>query len=553
MSNTELTAQLEILQRAFVASLPAKISRMEALLQECASAFNTGQAWPAKTIREAHLLTHSLAGSGGTFGCHALGQAAGALEVLLTPLLSADFAINQHAIEQISRGLATIKAASLEPAAQPTEPLPTKLTKAETVRREQFIYLVEDDTALAASLAAQLTHFGYRVRSFASPTEIAPDPASPLPTAIIMDIGFPTGMLAGPAAVKNALQESFHGVPVLFISARGDFEARLEAVRAGGVAYFTKPVDIGALVNALDSFTSQTRPAAFRILLVDDSESISAFYQQVLSAAGMETMVVHDPSKIGGPLAEFSPDLILMDIYMPVCNGIELATLIRQQPNFVGVPIVFLSSETNTNRHMVAMRQGGDDFLCKPIDPARLISVVTNRAERGRILRARMTTDGLTGLLNHSHLKEQLETEIIRSKRYGKPLVFAMIDIDNFKQVNDTWGHAAGDRVLRSLAKLLRQRLRRTDIAGRYGGEEFGLILSDIDAPTALTLLDSIRRDFSALRHANNDKEFNVTFSAGIASFPQHETADSISCAADAALYAAKNTGRNRIVLDGDH
>jgi diguanylate cyclase (GGDEF)-like protein len=150
-------------------------------------------------------------------------------------------------------------------------------------------------------------------------------------------------------------------------------------------------------------------------------------------------------------------------------------------------------------------------------------------------------------------LKEQLETEIIRSKRYGKPLVFAMIDIDNFKQVNDTWGHAAGDRVLRSLAKLLRQRLRRTDIAGRYGGEEFGLILSDIDAPTALTLLDSIRRDFSALRHANNDKEFNVTFSAGIASFPQHETADSISCAADAALYAAKNTGRNRIVLDGDH
>ena len=553
MPNKEIKAQLEILQRAFVASLPAKISRMEALLQQCASAFTAGQNLPAQALREAHLLVHSLAGSGGTFGCHALGEAAGALEALLTPLLSADLSINEHAFEQIALGLAAIKAASVEPAAQPTELHAAQLPITEALCREQFIYLVEGDSALAASLAAQLTHFGYRVRTFACPTEIVPDPASPLPSAIIMNIGFPEGMLASPAAVKNALQKSFHGVPVLFISARGDFVTRLEAVRAGGVAYFTKPVDIGALVNALDTFTSQTRSAAYRILIVDDSEALAAFYQQVLSASGMETMAVHDPSKISEPLAEFSPDLILMDIYMPVCSGIELATLIRQKPNFVGVPIVFLSTETNTNRHMVALRQGGDDFLCKPIDPARLISVVTSRAERGRILRARMATDGLTGLLNHSHLKEQLETEIVRSKRYGKPLVFVMIDVDHFKQVNDKWGHAAGDRVLRSLSKLLRQRLRRTDIAGRYGGEEFGLILCDIDAPTALTLLDAIRRDFSALRHASNETEFSVSFSAGIAAFPPHGTVDTLTKAADAALYAAKHAGRNRVVLDTDH
>ena len=128
-----------------------------------------------------------------------------------------------------------------------------------------------------------------------------------------------------------------------------------------------------------------------------------------------------------------------------------------------------------------------------------------------------------------------------------------MLDIDHFKRVNDTWGHAAGDRVLHSLAKLLRQRLRRTDVAGRYGGEEFGLILTDVDAQTALPLLDSIRCDFAALRHACGDAEFGVSFSAGIAEFPCHGRADALIAAADAALYAAKQAGRDRIALDGDN
>lgn len=553
MPGTNLAVQLQALQTAFLASLPAKISRIEALFEQCATTFSSRSELPTQALREAHLVVHSLSGSGGTFGFKALSEAAGQLEELITPLLNGETAASLPLFEQIRQGLAAIQMASQEPATPPSKLASTQPTKAGMMRQERSVYLVEDDAALATSLAAQLSHFGYRVRIFGSPGEIADDETSALPCAIIMDIGFPEGQLAGPAAVKGALKKSLHDVPVIFISARGDFTARLEAVRAGGVAYFTKPVDLGALLNALDAFSGQTLPAAYRILIVDDSEAITAFYRQVLMSAGMEAMVVNDPAKIAGPLSEFNPDLILMDIYMPICTGIELATLIRQQPSFVGIPIVFLSTETNTNRHLVALRQGGDDFLCKPIDPARLISVVSSRAERGRILRARMATDGLTGLLNHSHLKDRLETEILRSQRYAKPLAFVMIDLDHFKQVNDTWGHAAGDRVLRSLAKLLRQRLRRTDIAGRYGGEEFGLILPDVDAPTAGRLLDAIRRDFAALRHIAGDAEFSATFSAGIAELPRHSTVDALTCAADEALYAAKKAGRNRIVLDASH
>lgn len=551
MPDTKLAAQLEALQRAFAATLPDKIARIDELLAQCTRQFAAGGAVSGDTVREAHLLAHSLAGSSGTFGLKTLGEAAHTLEELLAPLLKGDAPPDDKIFGQLRLRLAALRAASQIPATPPPQLANVTHKTNEATRHTRSIYLVEDDAALAANLAAQLSHFGYQVRVFASPGDVIPDTEHALPVAIIMDIGFPEGALAGPQAVKDALREQFHGVPVFFISARGDFTARLEAVRAGGVAYFTKPVDIGSLITALEAFASQALPTAYRVLIVDDSESTAAFYQHVLTAAGMEAMMIHDPSQIIEPLTEFAPDLILMDIYMPVCNGVELAALIRQQPSFVSVPIVFLSTETKVNRQLVALRQGGDDFLSKPIDPVRLVSVVTSRAARGRILRAHMATDGLTGLLNHSHLEEQLETEIVRSQRQGKPLVFAMIDIDHFKRVNDTWGHAAGDRVLRSLSKLLRQRLRRTDVAGRYGGEEFGIILTDLDAQAALPLLDSIRNDFAALSHASGDSQFKVSFSAGIAEFPHHRKADALIAAADAALYVAKKAGRDRIALDG--
>ncbi len=552
MPDKRISEELASLREAFVAALPAKIQRLEQLLAECTDTLPAGASLPGEAWQAINLAVHSLAGSGGTFGFKQVGEAASALEQVLAPLLNGAARPDPDILQRVQAGVAAIRAASREPPTGLVRLTPPTRPGDSASGDERLIYLVEDDAELADSLAIQLRHFGYRVRVFRSPGDVASDANEGLPAAILMDIGFPEGPLAGPLAVRNALRQSFHGVPVLYISARGDFSARLEAVRADGKAYFTKPIDIGALVNALDEFSGDSRASPYRVLIVEDSESTAAFYRQVLLAAGMEPMVLLDPTQILVPLAEFGPDLILMDVYMPACNGIELATLIRQQPIFVGIPIVFLSTETNINRHLVAIRQGGDDFLSKPIDPARLISVITSRAARGRVLRAHMATDGLTGLLNHSHLKEQLETALLRSQRQGNPLVFAMIDADHFKRVNDTWGHAAGDRVLRSLAKLLRERLRRTDVAGRYGGEEFGLILTDIDAHTALPLLDRIRRDFGALRHVSGDAEFSVSFSAGIAEFPRHQQVDALIAAADAALYRAKLVGRDRIALDGD-
>jgi diguanylate cyclase (GGDEF)-like protein len=136
-----------------------------------------------------------------------------------------------------------------------------------------------------------------------------------------------------------------------------------------------------------------------------------------------------------------------------------------------------------------------------------------------------------------------------RAERIKLPLAFAMIDLDHFKRVNDSHGHAAGDRVLRSLARLLGNRLRRTDIVGRYGGEEFGVILPDTDAATAGAVIDKVREAFAAVEHGADGHRFTVTLSAGIAASPPIADAERLAAAADAALYRSKHAGRNRVSL----
>jgi diguanylate cyclase (GGDEF)-like protein len=160
-----------------------------------------------------------------------------------------------------------------------------------------------------------------------------------------------------------------------------------------------------------------------------------------------------------------------------------------------------------------------------------------------------MECDSLTGLLNHTKTKEYLDKEISRAARQGSGLAFAMLDIDRFKSINDTYGHPAGDRVIVSLSRLLRQRLRKTDIVGRYGGEEFALVLAGADEKSAAKVVDEIRLSFGQVRHNCDGAEFSATFSCGVAGFPRYGDAISLCNAADKALYEAKHKGRNMVVL----
>jgi diguanylate cyclase (GGDEF)-like protein len=196
------------------------------------------------------------------------------------------------------------------------------------------------------------------------------------------------------------------------------------------------------------------------------------------------------------------------------------------------------------------MKLGGDDFLTKPISAEHLISAVSTRLRRYRVLRSFIERDGLTGLFNHAATKERLAQEIARATRLQHTFCFVMLDLDHFKSVNDTYGHPVGDRVLKNLTELLKRRLRPTDIIGRVGGEEFAIILLDTGKENAGKLLDELQKSFSrVLQYSDDQREFTITFSCGIAEYRIGDDANYIYKQADQALYQAKQTGRNRVVI----
>ncbi len=537
-----IAAKLQALQQRFITELPARLDDID-------------QAWQACQQTESsdllHRLVHSLAGSAGTFGCTRLGERSRELELLIQQrYVSADASVTDMTIEQRVHELRDIAVQGPDN--------PVREVHKETViappatNKQALIYLLEDDAHLATETAEQLKHFDYRVVTFNDVDALQTVVAQQVPDVLLADIHLPEGADAGPRVAAKLRKGAAQDIPVIFISGHDDWQDRLNAVRAGGQAYLSKPVNFSLLLDELDSVLGKEQVSPYRILIVDDTPLLAEHYADVLQDAGMQTEILNDPVKILDVMPVFHPDLVLMDIYMPDCTGVEAAQVIRQHPAYTNLPIVYLSTEKGLDQQLAALRVGGDDFLQKPIGDAHLVAAVLFRARRFRELTALMNRDSLTGLLNHINLKQALEREIAQAQRRHSSLSFVMLDIDQFKSVNDSYGHPVGDRVIKSLARLLGQRLRKGDIAARYGGEEFALVLPDTEADAARRLIDDLRQQFAQISFAHDSGDFNSTFSAGIASFPAHVEMNDLIAAADSALYQAKHSGRNRVQLDSD-
>ncbi len=398
-------------------------------------------------------------------------------------------------------------------------------------------------------IAEQALVSGYRIESHETADALLESIGRGTPDLICLGLEHAAAVPGSGETLVARIQAGREGsIPIAYYSERTDLDARLQAVRAHGAAFFSLPLNVHSVMEKLDQFAQRQLQEPFRVLIVEDEALTATFCARVLESVGMEVVVVPDPLDAMAPLADLRPDLVLMDLHMPGCSGAELAAVIRQEDAYVGLPIVYLSCECNREDQLSALNQGAEDFLTKPISPAHLISIVTARVLRGRQLRGLMERDRLTGLLNNGSLKEQLRREMGRAARTGAGLSFAMIDLDHFKRVNDLHGHPAGDSVLVNLARLLQRRLRKTDIIGRYGGEEFGVILPDTKPEVAARVIDGLRRSFAEFTHTIGDEAIQLSFSAGIANFPDHTLPASLMRAADAALYEAKRAGRNRVV-----
>jgi len=294
---------------------------------------------------------------------------------------------------------------------------------------------------------------------------------------------------------------------------------------------------------------------SIRVLIVDDAATVRYALEKSLTASGFETETAKDGAEA---LAKLKPghgfDVVVSDLKMPLVDGCTLVTTIQASAELSSLPVVILTGSTEKQDHLANLEAGAAAYLSKPWDDEVLTATVRRLAKqknRQVELERDSRTDPLTGLNNRRFGVDRLTQEIERCRRYGGTLSVAMIDIDHFKRINDTLGHAAGDDVLVKVAAELRGASRSTDIVLRWGGEEFLFAFAQTDITLAAGIVERFRAKLAAVpiavRAAGVDVP--VTVSCGVACLEAEDSLDTLVDRADNALYKAKESGRNRLLM----
>ncbi len=302
-----------------------------------------------------------------------------------------------------------------------------------------------------------------------------------------------------------------------------------------------------------------------KVLAAEDNPVIQTVLQTMLTWWGYQPVIARDGLEAWRILqSENAPRLALLDWMMPGIDGVELCRRLRASAREPYTYILLLTARTDSRDLVEGMEAGADDYLTKPFNAhelrarlragSRIIQLQEQLLQAREALREQATHDGLTGLLNHAAILDVLDHQLSRARREMQPLSLLIADLDRFKHINDDYGHLAGDAVLREAACRMRSAVRCYDPIGRYGGEEFLIVLAGCDGESALQQAERLREGIGQQPFAAGDGFVEVTCSIGVASRDHTDPIDAASLMreADQALYFAKRSGRNRVTLAGD-
>jgi diguanylate cyclase (GGDEF)-like protein len=339
-------------------------------------------------------------------------------------------------------------------------------------------------------------------------------------------------------------------LPLAVLSDKNDVDRRLAAAHAGASLFLPKPVDPYAFGAAVDQMLALSQKGKMRVLVIDDDPEFVRCVTEVLEREGILVRSAADATRLVELLDELRPDLMLLDAMLPHVSGWDAIRIVRTAPEHCDMPILFLTGRADLPSRVAAFEAGADDYLCKPLVAEELLARVRVRLDRRRLVRERTERDPLTHCLSRRPLLDGLASRLSEARRHSRPLAAALLDVDRFKRVNDSYGHLVGDRVLMALGRLLNARFRLEDLRGRWGGEEFVLVFPGETAHTAAAVLRRVLDEFRLLPfRSERGERFFVTFSAGVASFPDDgATVDALIRAADARLYGAKKAGRGNVL-----
>lgn len=367
------------MRASFAEQLPQRMD----IIREAVSAM-LHKPWDMQALEHVQHLLHSLIGASGTFGMATVGLSARYLDDVISQFLAHDDWHVDLEIQTVRDALAQLESLVFKPSEGRDESADA-VPQAIRSRLSLLVYIVEDDPIQAEVLSQMLVAHEYRTQVFTTLDEFRQACLSePLPFAIIMDMIFPEGKEAGAEIIAELKCKILGMPPILFVSVRNDMQARLAAYRAGANRYLCKPVQSDQLLRVLNDLALNNPHKPYRVLLVDDEPQLLEFHAEILRQAGMIVRAETNPLLVLDALQEFNADVLVLDVYMPECEGTELAAVIREDGNLARLPILFLSSETNLTKQIAAIEFGGDDFLVKPVAPAHLVMLVKIRAQRMR-------------------------------------------------------------------------------------------------------------------------------------------------------------------------
>ncbi len=542
-----LALELGLLRAAYAERLLDKLAAIRADLE---AAWDCGPA----DARWAHArrLVHRLRGSAGSYGfggvSDAMAQLEWRLEQLRTQPVSAEaWAEITRLLRHAHQAAASTPAPSSHPPAR--GPILSSLPSASFAASLAHLLVIDDDP----DVLGQVALYG---RAASLDVTTARDGHSAIRSArgravdvALVDLHLARGDCA--AEVVRGLRglPGHQGLPVVAFSADDSVRNRIAACEAGASLFLRKPVDMEELAVSIRGLLEHQRREVVRVLLVDDDPEYSRALCRRLSQRGWFVEVLPEPGRIFEVLSEVEPHLLLLDVGMPT-SGYDLCRVLRASQAWQGLPVLFLTGSDDAQTIVRCYDVGGDDCIAKTAPLRQLEARARLRLQRTRLFQRMAHEDALTGLLTRRALADSFDQRMAEAARRGREVSIVLFDIDQFKQVNDSHGHAAGDRVLRHFGRLLTTELRAEDAKSRWGGEEFLVVMPETALRDAAATAERVLTLFSACCFVGDDGgSFNCTFSAGVATFPRDaDSPAELLRRADGRLYAAKTGGRARVV-----
>ncbi len=541
--------KFERIREIYVESFPEKIQ----LLRECWGNLNNADDY-AETLSELRVEVHKIAGSSGSHEFINIHDLAKTTEGQILDILEAKppwSEVNKkigNCVQQLV-DLLESELLSYDFSDDADDKIP-RLDSLQLSHRELVIFIISHRAVELSLLSNLLESRGFTVITFSKIDRAEEMSASVAPSIVVVDLGDADECVLDKHSKANF--KSNEGVAPAFvvISRRDDVTTRKMAAQHEAEAFFATPINAHNFCSTLDVLLEERGSNTSSVLLIDKVAARVSYIQKALQCENIRSRAIESSESITDELVNFKPDLILIGYDEKDQDWRDAIKLVRLHESHFNMPIICLVDEETPQIKLDAQRAGADDCMVGHELQNEQFQILKQRILRSRRANHLIIMDSLTGALNRDAFLERANEEISLAIRRKESICLAMIDVDHFKQINDQNGHVIGDYVLRHISDYLNNRLRRSDVVGRYAGDEFLVLLPDTDLESAYLVLDMIRKNLVAHNINVNNADVRVSISLGLVASRPTEPVDieTLIMDADKKLYEAKVAGRNMLV-----